>query len=142
MRVNLLRVARTEAPVGWRHANPSKVRHSSLRGHLRENRVAIQAKIRPKRCSEKFHVSDLDFVILQNMDVRALGDFFDFRDELRNLLTIELVIPQNINHRPIHNRLEDPFNAVLSGVNVTSKHNDFRTHIVHFERRELQMEVA
>ena len=142
MPVNPSRVARAETPVGWHHANPPKIRHSSLRRHLRENWIAIQTEIRPKRCSDKHHILDLDTVIFQNMDVRALSNFLDLGNELRNFLSVELVVSQNIDYRPIRKSLENPFDSIPAGVDITSEHNHVGVHIVRPERRELQMDIA
>ncbi len=86
------RISRTEAPVGWRHANPPKIGHPCLYGHFSENRVAIEPEIGPKRCSEKHDIPDLDTIILQNVYVRALSNFFDIGNKLRNFLPVEFVV--------------------------------------------------
>ncbi len=142
MRVNPSRVARAETPVGWRHANPSKIRHSSLRRHFRENWIAIQTEICPKRRPEEYHIPDLRTVVLQNMHACALSDLFDFIDELRDLLSIELVISQNVDYRSVRKGLQYPFDSVPARVDITREHNDLGVHLVRLERRELQMEIA
>lgn len=70
VRVNLSRVVRVEMPVGWRHANPSKIRHPSLRRHLRKNWIAIRTEVCPKRGPEEYRIPDLHAVVLQNMQTK------------------------------------------------------------------------
>jgi len=142
LRVNPSRIARTKAPVGRRYANPSKIRHTGLRGHFSEDRVAIQTEIRPKRCSEKRHIPDLNAVVFQNMHVRALGNFFDIGNELWNFLPVELVVSQNVDYWPVGKGFENPFDSVLACVNVAGEHDHVSVRLVRLERRELQVEVA
>ena len=142
LRVNPSRISRTKAPVGRRYANPSKIRHTGLRGHFSEDRVAIQTEIRPECCSEKRHIPNLDAVVFQNMHVRALGNFFDIGNELRNFLPVELVVSQNVDYRPIWNGLKNPFDSVLARVNVAGEHDHVSVRLVRLEGRELQVEIA
>src|SRR5688572_17012274 len=142
LRVESSRVRWTEAPVRRRHTNPAKIGHPCLRGHFSENRIAIEPKISPKSCSEEHDIADLDAFIFQNMDVCAFSNFFDFVDELRNFLSVELVVSQHIDCRSVGKTLKNPFNSVLSGVNVAGEHNHVGVHIVRLERRELYMEIA
>ena len=76
------------------------------------------------------------------MYVGALGNIFNLGDELRNFLPVKFVVSQHINYWTIRNGLENLFDSVPPGVNVSGKNNDFRIHFVHLERRELQVEVA
>jgi len=40
-------IRRTKPPVGWSHANATEIRHAGLRGHFRQNNVAVETEIRP-----------------------------------------------------------------------------------------------
>lgn len=142
LRVDPSRISRMKAPVGRRYANPSKIRHPGLRGHFSEDRVAIQTEVRPQRCSEKCRIPDLDAVVFQNMHVRALGNFFDIGNELRNLLPVEFVVSQNVDYRPIWNGLKNPSDSVLTRVNVAGEHCHVSVHVTRLEGRELQVEIA
>jgi len=140
--VNPSRISRTKAPVGRRYSNPSKIRHPGLRGDFSEDQVAIQTEIRPKRCSEKCYIPDLNAVVFQDMHVRALGNFFDLGNELRNFLPVELVVSQNVDYRPIWNGLKNPFDSVVARVDVAREHDHVSVHLVRLEGRELQVEIA
>ena len=142
LRVDPSRISRMKAPVGRRYANPSKIRHTGLRGHFSEDRVAIQTEIRPQRCSEKRHIPNLNAVVFQNMHVRPLGNFFDIGNELRNFLPVEFVVSQNVDYRPIRNGLKNPFDSVPARVNVAGEHDHVGVRLVQLEGRELQVEIA
>jgi hypothetical protein len=142
LQVNPPRIRRTETPVRRRDSYPPKIGHSCLGGHFSENRVAIETEIGPESCAEKHYVPDLNPAILQNMHVRALSNLFDFRSELRDLLSIEFVISQNVDYWPIWKCLENPFDPILASVNVTGEHNDVSIRVARLERSKLKMEIA
>jgi len=138
------RVTWTKSPVSGAHANPPKIRHASLRRHLGKNPITVEIEVSPKRGSEDRHSFNLYFVIVQNMHIRAFGDFFNLRNEFRDLLPIKLVIPQNINDRAVCNSFEYPFNPIPSGVNVarsttTSERTSFIVNGANSKWRSLKM---
>ena len=95
--MNPSRISRTKAPVGWRYASWSKSCYTGLRGATSSQGPGRHStEIRPKGClSEKRHIPNLDAVVFQNMHVRALGNFFDICNELRNLLPGNLRFPKS-----------------------------------------------
>src|SRR5271169_5022273 len=98
----------TKSLVRGTHANSLQIRHASLRRDFGKNPITVEIKVSPKRGSENCHYLNLDFVILQHVHIWTRVDFFDVRDEFRDCLPVEGVIPQDKNDRAVRNSFEDP----------------------------------
>ena len=141
-RVKAARISRAEPPKGWRHADTLEIRHGRHRGDLGKDDVTVQLEIGPERCAEKENGTNADLIVLQNVNIRAFGKLFKLLSELRNFLAVKLVVAEDINDRLVGKRLANPFDSVLTGVNIACEDDHIRIHLRWFKWRELQVKVA
>jgi hypothetical protein len=88
-----------EFPVGGFNPDAPEIGHAGRSRGFGHRPVAVERKVRPQGRAEEKDLSDLEPVLLQDMDVGTLGDLFDFANQLRRLLPVELMVAQDIENR-------------------------------------------
>src|SRR6476661_7680773 len=104
-------VARAELPVCRAQTDLPVIYHTFLGDHHRDSGTVMELEVAPERCSQKADAIDRYLVVREDMNAERPAVLAELHHQIGSLLSIELMVAEDIDHRPPGKRLCRPLDS-------------------------------